>query len=74
MRKAFSIPHTRRHLKFIWEVQEALEAEDIPYEAKVEVYYEAQQSDVDFLVSDPYVERAKQLVVEVSRREWKKPP
>lgn len=73
MQYAFRIPFTRRHMKFTEEVREALDAEHIEYEVEVVVHYDAQESNLEFSVPAVNVDRARALVGEVARYEWRKP-
>lgn len=62
---AFSIPHTRHHIKFIHEIQAVFDAVDFPYDTSVEVGH--QESTVDFLTTVKFVEYARKYVERISK-------
>jgi len=69
---SFSIPHTRRHVKFIGEVEAALKKNKIKYDAEVSVNDEAQESWVRFFTPKGKVDEAYKLCEYVSKNPPKK--
>lgn len=65
---AVSIPYTKRHIKFIGEIQEALEAKGIKFDVEVDDGSESsQESWVRFSVAKAKVKEVRELVEHVSK-------
>ena len=62
---AFTIPHTRRHLKFMSEVEAEMDKRGIEFRTQVQEY--EQESVVRYYTSEKDKEAAGDLVEEVSR-------
>lgn len=68
MKKAFSIPYTKRHVRFTEETEALLDKMDIKYEAKVRNDYEDQQSYLDFYVNEEDLDKANVCVQMTSKK------
>lgn len=59
---AFSIPYTKRHIRFTEETEAALRVAGIPFRSHVRIEYEDQYSTLDFYVAPADEERAAAVV------------
>lgn len=64
---SFSIPHTKHHVKFIGEIEDALKKKGIKYDTEVDVNYQAQESWVRFFTPKGKVDEAHKLCEYVSK-------
>lgn len=65
---AFSIPYTKRHVKFTAETEEALEKLRIQYTAVAQENYEQQETNLVFKVEPQNVAKAQEVVGMISKK------
>lgn len=68
MKCAFSIPYTKRHIRFTEETEALLNKMNIKYNCKVRIEDEAQESFLDFFVSTKDLDKANVCVQMTSKK------